>query len=65
MTSDEAKQAFFNGDPVESQGTTYRCISALIYRRKDGKTVLSLELQDKNRNSVTIADCERVHPAAI
>lgn len=65
MTSDEAKQAFFNDDPVESQGITYRCISALIYRRKDGKTVLSLELQDKNRNSVTIADCERVHPAAI
>lgn len=65
MTSDEAKQAFFSGDPVESQGITHRCISALIYRRKDGKTVLSLELQDKNRNSVTIADCERVHPAAI
>ncbi len=64
MTNEEAKAAFLNKTPVESQGITYLCISALIYRIKDGKIVLTLELQDKSRNSVTIQSCERVSPAA-
>ena len=65
MTTDEIKEAFKKRIPVVSRDITYAYISALIYRIRDGKIVLSVELIDKNRNSVTIADCERVETAAI
>ncbi len=65
MTTDEIKEAFKKQIPVVSRDITYSHISALIYRLRGGKLVLTVELMDKNRNSVTIADCERVRPAAI
>lgn len=56
MTNEEAKQAFFDGVPVKANGVNYTCISAIIYRLdRDKNLIVSAELQDKNRNSVTIA----------
>ncbi len=65
MTTDEIKEAFKKQIPVVSRDITYSYISALIYRIRDGKIVLTVELMDKNRNSVTIADCERVQAVTI
>lgn len=56
MTNEEAKQAFFDGVPVMCNGIFYINISAIIYRLdRDRKLIVSAELQDKNKNSITIA----------
>ena len=60
MDKTEAKDAFLAQRPVVHQGITYKKISALIYRIKSGAVSLSLELIDKNDNSVTIAAPEKV-----
>lgn len=61
MTIEEAKTAFYAESPVVYDGTLYNRISALIYRKiKGGGTYLALELQDKNKRSVTIALPDRV-----
>ncbi len=60
MSNDELKAALFSGCPVESGGVVYKCVSAIIYRNKGGKLAISAELMDKNNNSVSIVNPDRV-----
>ena len=60
MTNDELKAAFMDETPVMHGGIQYLKVSAIIYRKRDGKVIVDAELLDKNRNSVTIADPKRV-----
>lgn len=66
MTSEEIKQAMHEFKPVKFKGITYDRITAYIYRviethrRGQYKTVMQVELLDKNKNSVTIAEAEKV-----
>ncbi len=60
MTNEELKAALFSGCPVEHNGIVYKCVSGIIYRNKGGKLDISAELMDKNLNSVSIVNPERV-----
>ena len=61
MTSEEAKTAFYSESRVEHDNMVYNRISALIYRKIEGSGVsLTLELEDKSKNSVTIAMPDKV-----
>lgn len=66
MTSDEIKKAMREFSPVRYNGIIYKRISAYIYRAvrvpmsNTFKGVLQVELLDKNENSVTIAEAEKV-----
>ena len=65
MTSEEIKEAMLNFKPVKYKGITFRRITAYIYRVVETshgkfKTVMQCELLDKNKNSVVIAEAERV-----
>ena len=61
MTNEEAKQCLYSHDAVAFNGTTYDCITAIIYRVGNrGELIVSAELLDKNRNSVTIAQLKDV-----
>lgn len=60
MTIDELKEAFRAGTPVAFGDITYKCVSALIYRRGGKGFVIQAELQDRNNNSVTIAEPSRI-----
>lgn len=62
MTIDELKEAFRAGTPVVFGDITYKCVSALIYRRGGKGCVIQAELQDKNDNSVTIVEPSRINP---
>lgn len=67
MNSLQAKLALLKEWPVIYQGITYKCISAIIYRKNKNKRAKkkiqwSLELTDKTAaHSVTIVSPERVH----
>ena len=55
MTNEEAKQALFNRTPVIWKGIVYGYINAIIYRiDREGRLIVSAELQDKRANSVTV-----------
>lgn len=66
MTSDEIKRAMHEFKPVRYKGIEYEKITAFIYRAvpvpmsNNFRGVLQVELQDKNKNSVTIAEAEKV-----
>ena len=62
MSNEELKGAFLSGQPVESGGIVYKCISAIIYRKSKAKggITVTAELLDKTRNSVSIADPARI-----
>jgi len=60
MDKNEIKVAFLEGVPVIAGGIEYARISALIYRMHAGKVITQAELLDKNGNSVTIAQPEKV-----
>lgn len=61
MTNEEVKKALFDESPVEHKGIQYKCITAIIYRRKSEKEVIVLaELMDRNKNSVSIAPIKDV-----
>ena len=61
MTNDEAKEALKNRTPVILNGIEYLYISAIIYRYdKNRNLVISAELTDKNKRSVTIAQLKDV-----
>jgi len=66
VTREELKDAFMRGFPVVHNGTTYTCVSAIIYRKNPNGPHLSIcgELLDRNGNSVTIAPPERIEKAA-
>ena len=61
MTNEEAKLALKNRTPVVFNNTEYLYISAIIYRYdKNRNLVISAELTDKNKRSVTIAQLKDV-----
>lgn len=65
MDNEELKSALLSGDPVvwkSADGTEieYKCVSAIVYRRKNGRVDVSTELLDKCGRSVTICDPRRV-----
>ena len=61
MTNNEAKEALINRTPVMFNNTEYLYISAIIYRYDDNRNlVISAELTDKCKRSVTIAQLKDV-----
>lgn len=66
MTNEEIKQAFLKQCPVIDMNPIYRsniiysCIIALVHTIKGNEVVLSVALQDRNTNSVTLADPQYV-----
>ena len=61
MTNAEAKEALMNRTPVTFKDTEYLYISAIIYRYdKNRNLVISAELTDKCKRSVTIAQLKDV-----
>lgn len=60
MTKEEAKATIDLEYPVTYQGIEYAKMTALIYRRLCGCSILQVELLDKNGHSITIADPARV-----
>lgn len=60
MSSDDLKKALLGGAPVVHGGITYMCVSGIIYRVRDGKIVVSVELLDRSGRSVTIAPASKV-----
>ena len=63
MTNEEIKTAMFNRTPVLFNNTEYLYISAIIYRYdKYNNLIVSAELTDKNKRSVTIAQIKDVKP---
>ena len=61
MTNEEAKNALIKRTPVSYNGINYSYISAMIYRYdKNNNLLISAELTDKNRHSVTIAQIKDV-----
>ena len=61
MTNSEAKEALINRTPVMFNNTEYLYISAIIYRYDDNRNlVISAELTDKCKRSVTIAQLKDV-----
>lgn len=43
MTNEELKAALVSGCPVESGEIVYKCVSAIIYRYRNGKLDISAE----------------------
>ena len=61
MTNEEAKTALINRTPVTYNGILYSYISAIIYRYDNSNNlIVSAELLDKNKRSVTIAQIKDV-----
>lgn len=61
MTNEEAKNALIERTPVIYNNIEYLYISAIIYRYDKHKNLLiSVELTDKNKRSVTIAQIKEV-----
>lgn len=61
MTNEELREALFSGCPVQHGDVIYKCVSAIIYRKgKRGKLNVSAELMDRNCNSVSIVEPERI-----
>ena len=62
MTNEEAKNALLHRLPVRYNGVDYLYISAIIYRydKYESNLLISAELLDKNKRSVTIAQIKDV-----
>lgn len=60
MTAEEIKDALLNKYAVVANGIEYRCVTAVIYREKDGRITVSGELLDKKQNSVTIVSLDKI-----
>lgn len=57
MTNKELKAALLSGCPVSCKGTTYKCVSGIIYRNVKGKIKTEAELTDLNaKSSLVYAD---------
>lgn len=62
MTNEELKTALVSGCPVESGGIVYKCVSAIIYRYRNGKLDISAEVAevtDYCGHSISIISPER------
>ena len=60
MDFQQLNNALFSGCPVEHNGITYKCVSAIIKRNKNGSAEYTAELTDKNNNSVSIVDPKKI-----
>ena len=61
MTNEDAKIALLYKYPVTYNGVNYSYISAIIYRYdKNNNLLISAELTDKTKHSVTIAQLKEV-----
>lgn len=67
MTNYELKKAFYDEAPVVFKGIEgyskdieYKYISAIIYRKRNKKLVISAELVDKCGHSVSIVSASRL-----
>ncbi len=60
MSNDELKVALLNGQPVVHGDITYKCVSAIIYRKSKEGIHVTVELQDKCGHSVSIVDASRI-----
>ena len=66
MTSAEIKEAMQTFAPVKCRGVVYKRITAYIYRviplpmTNTFKGIIQVELLDRNENSVTIAEADKV-----
>ena len=60
MKNEELKKALFAESPVKYDGIEYEKITAIIYRKKGNGVAVTVELLDRCKNIVTIADAERV-----
>ena len=62
MTSEEAKKCLFSRAEVVCKSIRYKCITAIVYRLDEARQniIVSAELLDKNKNSVTIAQLKDV-----
>ena len=61
MTNEEAKTALLERTPVCFQNIEYLYISAIIYRvGKNNRLIISAELMDKTKRSITIAPIKDV-----
>lgn len=62
MKSEELKEALLNSQPVKHGEITYKCISAIIYRKDpdEGTIKVTAELTDKTGRSVSIAEPEKI-----
>ena len=61
MTNEEAKLALIKRTPVIFNNIEYSYISAILYRYdKNDNLIISVELTDKNKRSVTIAQLKDV-----
>lgn len=69
MTNDEAKEAFLSGVPIIHKddyrhiNSRYSHISAIIYRRINGRVCVSAELADVCGRSVTLAPVKNIFAA--
>lgn len=57
----ELKEALLQRTPVTCNGIEYAYISGIIYRAMSGKIKVTVELMDKNNNSVVITVPKNVH----
>ena len=70
MTNEEAKEAFLSGVPIIHKddyrhiNIHYSHISAIIYRRINGRVCVSVELADRCGHSVTIAPVKNIFAEA-
>jgi hypothetical protein len=65
VTNEQLKHALLTGHPVvftDSDGreTEYECVSAIVYRAKDGQVVVSAEIVDKCGRSLLYCDPKRL-----
>lgn len=60
MKNEELKEALTSGREVKHKGITYKCVSAIIYRNKNGRIIISAELMDKNNKSVCIVEPKNI-----
>ena len=64
MDNAELKNALLSKRPIILKHLTleveYKCVSAIIYREKEGNVDISAELLDKNEWSVTICDPSQI-----
>lgn len=63
MTNEQIKDAMLSEEPVEFNGIEYRCIQGIIYRRhprKKDAIKIQVELMDKHKNCIVIADPRKV-----
>lgn len=66
MRKEELRVAMLSGEPIIHNGIVYSCISAIICRKSSkGGLYIQVELADKNGNSVTIADPDRIRKGSI